>query len=163
MRYRSINSLRDFEFHDAVWTLVSHRDSSLAGDVKYLNIHQDAGQNPFDCDMEIENARITLTGFRAIVHKQVFLEVIDPSGVRHSADPPILSEGQQVLEALLNEMKDNMTFYSLCETGDEQWIIEGCGESLFFEAHIAFESVSVEWDTYRRPAWYVLHARGIQA
>ena len=162
MRYRSINSLRDFEFHDAVWTLVSHSDGSLAGDVKYLNIHQDAGQNPYDCDMEIENARITLTGFRAIVHKQVFPESMDRSGVRYPADPPIIIEGQQAFEALLNEMKDEMTFYSLHETRDGKWLIEGCGESLFFEAQIAFESVSIEWDAYCSPAWYVLHARGIQ-
>ena len=162
MRYRSVDSLRDFEFHDAKWMLVSHGDGSLVGDVKYLNIHQDAEQNTADCDMEIENARITLTGFRAIVHKQVFMECIDRSGVRHPADPPIISEGQQAFEALMNEMKDKMTFYSLCDTGDGKWLIEGCGESLFFEAQIAFESVSIEWDAYRRPAWYVLHARGIQ-
>ena len=98
MRYRSINSLRDCEFHDAVWTLVSQRDGSLVGDVKFLNIHKDVEQNPYDCDMEIENARITLTGFRAIVHKQVFLDSIDRSGVRHPADPPIIVEGQQAFE-----------------------------------------------------------------
>ena len=63
----------------------------------------------------------------------------------------------------MNEMKDKMTFYSFHETGDGKWLMEGCGESPFFEAQIAFESANIEWDAYRRSAWYVLHMRGIQA
>ncbi|MBQ4451424.1 MAG: hypothetical protein II912_03535 [Clostridia bacterium] len=163
MRYRSVDSLRDFEFHDAKWTLVSHGDGSLVGDVKYLNIHQDAEQNTADCDMEIENARITFFAFRVTVFKLVFPVTVDTTGIRHPAEPPVIFEGRQAFEALLNEMKDEMTIYHFSETGDGKWLIEGCGDSPFFEARIDFESVSVEWDAYRRPAWYVLHSRGIQA
>lgn len=163
MRYRSTDSLHDFEFHDAVWTLVSDADNSLVGDVRHLNIHHGTPQNTTDCDMEIGSARITLTHFRVIAYRRVFPEIIDASGLRHPADPPVVYEGETASEALLKEMAGAVTFYSFRADADGQWLMEGCGVSEFFEARITFESACVEWDTYRRLAWYVLQERGIQA
>ena len=163
MRYQSINRLQDFDFHDAVWTLVSCSDNSLAGNVRFLNIHQDCPQNTEDCDMEIETARITMTGCRVIAYKPVSPEIIDSAGVRHPADPPVVYAGEKAAKALLNEMEYGMTFDSLHEGDNGSWILEGCGETLFFEAEIIFESVLVEWDSYRCPSWYVSRQRGIEA
>ena len=166
MRYQSVNHLRDFEFHDAEWTLVSHNGKSLVGDVKYLNVHQDAEQNTADCDMEIENARITLTGCRVIACQPVSPLIVDAEGVRHpdpDEPPPVTCEGENAAESLSNEMKNGMTFYSFEEDEDGAWRLVGCGETPIFKAKIAFESALVEWDSFGRPAWYVLHSRGIQA
>ncbi len=163
MRYQSVNRLRDFVFHDAEWTLVSHNGKSLVGDVKYLNVHQDAEQNTADCDMEIESARITLTGCRVIACQSVCPEIVDAGGVRHPAEQPVVCEGEKAAESLLNEMKNGMTFYSFEEEEDGSWRLAGCGETPVFKAKIAFESALVEWDSFRRPAWYVLLSRGIRA
>ena len=163
MRFQSIDSLCDFEFHDAVWTLVSFVDNSLVGDVKYLNIHQNTQQNAADCDMEIERARITLTHCRVLVYKRIFGETIDTFGIHHPADPPVVYEGDTASKALMEEMTGKVKIFSFQEELNGQWLMEGCGVSEFFTANIAFENALVEWDAYRRPAWYVLCERGIQA
>ena len=59
MRFQSIDRLQDFEFHDSMWMLAQQNPTSFAFDVKELNLHLDASQNPEECDMEIEEARIS--------------------------------------------------------------------------------------------------------
>ena len=50
------------------------------------------------------------------------------------------------------------------EIDHDQWLLASCGdEEIYYEVTLRFEDVAVEWDAFRRPAWYVLHARGIEA
>ena len=64
MKYRVVNDLTPFEFHDSVWKLETFEAGALALRVKELNLHRDAAQNPCGCDMEIEEARMTFEGIR---------------------------------------------------------------------------------------------------
>ena len=56
MKYRVENELDLFEFHDAEFSFISFEKNELVLSAKHLNIHENAAQNPHDCDMEIDLA-----------------------------------------------------------------------------------------------------------
>ena len=56
MKYRVENKLDLFEFHDAEFSFISFDKNELVLSAKHLNIHENAVQNPHNCDMEIDFA-----------------------------------------------------------------------------------------------------------
>lgn len=66
------------------------------------------------------------------------------------------------MERLLNELHSHTTVFKLSEV-DQGWELDGCGEEPWFQIHFQFDSVEIAWEEFRRPAWYVLHQRGIKA
>ena len=163
MRFRSIDSLRDFEFHDSLWTLADGGSAALAFNAAALNLHQDAPQNPESCDMEIENARISLIGFRLAFYEPGVAWTTDAPGQSRPAEPQRTFTGDEAIALLLREAKHGIWVYALKQTAAREWVLSGCGEEPYFEAGFSFDQVTIEWDKYRRPAWYVLRERGIQA
>ena len=163
MRFRSNNRLQDFEFHDSVWTLADRGSASFAFDVKELNLHQDAPQNPESCDMEIENVRVSFIGFHLAVYEPGVPWTTDSSGEPRPAEPQKTYSGDEAIELFLREAKHGIWVYALKQTDSREWVLSGCGEEPYFEAGFSFDQVTIGWDAFRRPAWYVLRARGIQA
>ena len=163
MRFRSTDRLQDFEFHDSMWTLADRGSASFAFDVKELNLHQDAPQNPESCDMEIENVRVSFIGFHLAVYEPGVPWTTDSSGDPRPAEPQKTYSGDEAIELFLREAKHGIWVYALKQTAAREWVLSGCGEEPYFEAGFSFDQVTIEWDKYRRPAWYVLRERGIQA
>ena len=61
------NNLSDFEYHDAcVKEGYIDDNQHLTLKVKYLNIHKNIEQNPYNCDMEIDFAHIVFDDFKFI-------------------------------------------------------------------------------------------------
>ena len=163
MRFQSIDRLRDFEWHDSIWTLVQQDSDSFAFDVKELNLHRDSSQNPEDCDMEIETAHISFPGFRMAAYDPGVAWKQDASGKSCPTEPQKTYTGNEALELFLRDANRGIWVYSLEQTAPAEWRLSGSGEEPYFEVRVSFDQTIIEWDSLRRPAWYVLHARGIQA
>ena len=164
MRYLSVNRLSDFEFHDSEWMLASYDDHSLILEVTSLNIHKDSEQNLMDCDMEINCARMTFEGWNIVSYMPGVLWKTDDSGNSYPAEPMRTYSGEEALHLLLHELRQKITVFSFGQQSDGNWAISaGSSDEPYFEAAFCFDAVRVEWDAFRRPAWYVLRERGIQA
>ena len=153
MKYCS-TFLSDFEFHDAVFGLVSLDSGDLTVHATELNIHQSAPQNDHPTDMEVDLARITFRDFRALTFEPGRVWKQDALGHSYPVGPQIVYEGTQAEERLLHELCNPMTVYEFAQE-DDLLRIDGCGDEPWFTAQFACSSVTIEWDEYRRPAWYV--------
>ncbi len=160
MRFQSVDRLRDYEFHDSMWSLAECRNASFAFDVTALNLHQDAPQNPENCDMEIENARVSFIGFRLAVYEPGVAWTTDASGKSCPTEPQKTHTGEEAMTLFLREAKHGIWVYALKQTDSAEWFLSGCGEEDYFEVRFSFDQVVIEWDAFRRPAWYVLRKRG---
>ncbi|MBR2053479.1 MAG: hypothetical protein IJ968_01145, partial [Clostridia bacterium] len=78
----------------------------------------------------------------------------DASGKSYPAEPIITYTSQDAEKRLLHELDRTTTIYRF-EEDDGNYRISGCGDEPYFEAVISFDGVTVEWDDFRRPAWYV--------
>lgn len=163
MRFQSTDRLQDFEFHDSMWSLADCSSTSFAFNVKELNLHQGAPQNPESCDMEIENARISFIGFCLTFYEPGVAWTTDASGQSRPAEPQRTYTGDEANALFLREAKHSIWVYALKQTDSREWIMSGCGEEPYFEAGFSFDQVTIEWDAFRRPAWYVLRTSEIQA
>ena len=141
VKYSSVNKLSDFYFEDAIMKLVNYSDNVLVVDVKYLNISKFASQNPEKFDMEISLARITFTDFYVKTFKM--------------EEPPMIIEGKEAEEKFISEIKYGMDIYDNFEaTENASYRIEGSAIDPFFIVDISFDSITVEWDEYRKKSWY---------
>ena len=90
MKYISVNSLSDFEFHDAEFAFDSFVNNQLTVIAYYLNIHKNTEQNPFVTDMEIERACITFEGIDIISYEPGRAWQKDESGRFYSNEPQVI-------------------------------------------------------------------------
>lgn len=163
MKYQAVNTLYDFEFHDAVLHFVSYDSGSLVLDAMHLNIHKNTTQNTANCDMEIQLARITFCGCEILTYEPGVPWITDASGKSHPAEPLKTYTGHEAREMLLHELNCTTHVYAFNQDDCKAWRIAGCGDEPYFEAQISFDTVTIEWDEFRQPAWYVLRERGIHA
>lgn len=157
MKYCVENQLDLFEFHDSVFSFVSFNGEELIISVKYLNIHKDIEQNPSAYDMEIECAKITFRGFRSPSYEPGRKWMIGTDGESYPVGPQIVYYGQEAESKILEELQNQIAVYNFDKKDDTRYYIDGCGLELFFTMEFCFGSVVVEWDEYRRKAWYELH------
>ena len=129
----------------------------------YKLIHKNTEQNPSNCDMELQLARITFFGCEIINFEPGVPWITDASGKSYPAEPLITYTGHEAKEMLLHELNCTTCIYAFRKSDCERWRMAGCGDEPYFEAQISFDTVTVEWDEFRRPAWYVLRERGIHA
>lgn len=162
MKYIVRNRLGDFEFHDAMFSLVDYSENTLILDATYLNVHHDCDQNPHDCDMEIEQARITFKGFQIDLYTNDSAWEKDANGESQSVEPIVYIKGSAAMEQLLNQFAPHLTVLDLTSVNDG-WAPDGCGDEPYFGIRFRFDSVDIEWDEFHRPAWFVLHQQGIKA
>lgn len=63
MKYSITNQINSFEFHDAQIYYLDYKERTLSVYVKHLNLHKDVKQNPCNCDLEIDCARMVFVDF----------------------------------------------------------------------------------------------------
>ena len=153
MKYRVVDDLTFFEFHDSVWKLATFEAGALALRVKELNLHRDAAQNPCGCDMEIEEARMIFEGVRIWTHTPSARWKNDAEGISRLVGAIVTCTGESAEERLLHELRHGINVFSLEETNGRCKIC-ACGDDPYFEAEFSAETVRVEWDALRGPAWY---------
>lgn len=156
MKYRSSKILDDFEFHDAEFTFEGFDNRNLVVTARYLNIHKSAEQNPYSKDMEIDLARITFQGihFRSIklggARKQ------DEPGGLWTEEPQVIYEGKTAEEKILSNLRSGIKVLEFGVLDNGNCYFDGIVYEpwLWFQAQFSFESALIEWDAYRKPAWY---------
>lgn len=139
-----MNRLGDFDFHDAEMRLKSYDGNTLVISVKNLNIHKNTPQNGSDSDMELAETVMTFSGVSTLSYET-------------DDDPAVILTGDQAASRFLKELKAGLFVFSLEEETPRQIVMDGCGDSPYFAARFAYDSVRVEWDAYRKKAWYELH------
>ena len=155
MKYFSRNCLHDFEFHDSEFRFVALTDNRLTVSADCLNIHKGTPQNPYPTDMEIEHAEIVFHDFSMKTFEPGRTWKADESGSWYTDEPEVIITGADALEKFLAVLREGINVYQLepSECGN-CCIGAGSFEEPYFEAAFAFSSVSIEWDEYRKIAWY---------
>ena len=156
LKYCSIDHLHDFDFHDVEMKLEDFTENTLIVSAKHLNIHKGTAQNDSEYDMEIDLATMTFTGFSVESYEPDRTWKTDENGNSDSEDPVVIYTGQEACQRLYKELKCDLCVFSLTEE-DHVFTLDGCGDSPYFVARFTFDSVRVEWDSYRKKAWYELH------
>lgn len=144
MNYCSIDRLGDFDFHDAQMRLKSYDGNTLVISVHELNIHKNTPQNDEEFDMELDEAEMTFAGLSTLSYET-------------DDDPASILTGAQAASRFLKELKCGVCVFSLEAETPRVIVMDGCGDSPYFAARIAFDSVRVEWDACSKKAWYELH------
>jgi len=154
MKYQSTNILRDFEFHDAYFKFRKFENNVLSISVQYLNIHKNTEQNHYPTDMEIEVANITFQGFCVKSFEPGRIWKQDANGKFYTDEPQIIFEGYIAEEKLLSELRTGITVFEFGTLESGNYYFDGAGDEPWFQAQFLFDSVAIEWDEYRKPAWY---------
>ena len=156
MRYSSTNRLQDFEFHDAELSLISWENNRLIVSAKFLNIHKDAAPNNADTDMEISEARITFSGFQIKEFEPSRTWNTDENGKSYTDDPLIIHFGELARNMFETELKNSITVMDIVFENDI-YELGALGIDPYFSVRFLFSDVEIEWDDYRKKAWYELH------
>ncbi len=107
--------------------------------------------------MEIDIAKVTFQGFSVLTFEPGRTWKIDADGKSYTDDPLIVFKGDEAHSKLMNELQYGITVYHLDMDENNVCSMDACGDSPFFAAQFMFDSVTVEWDAYRKKAWYELH------
>ena len=154
MKFTSTNIFSDFEFHDAYFKLKSIENNVLTISVQYLNIHKNAEQNPCDTDMEIEIAQITFINFQVKSFEPGRAWKQDDNGKLYTDEPQVVFDGETAKEKSLNELRHGATIFEFGTLENGNHYFDGAGDEPWFQVQFAFDAVNIEWDEFRKPAWY---------
>ncbi len=154
MKYISVNKLTDFEFHDAEFTLESFDNSRLIVKASYVNIHKNAEQNPFETDIEIDNAIITFEEFHLISYAPERAWKQDENGELCSPEPQIILTDTSAHSRFSEQLNAGLTIFDLGVKEGTTYFIDAMSKDPFFTICFTFESVRIEWDGYKKAAWY---------
>ncbi|MBQ9994551.1 MAG: hypothetical protein IJP17_07565 [Clostridia bacterium] len=157
MKYRTENRLELFEFHDSDISLVGFEDDELVVSAKHLNIHADAEQNPSEHDLEIDCAKITFRGFRALSFEPAVPWEVGAGGNPHPVGAPIVYRDSEALDKIKDALRNQITIFDFDRKDGSCYFLDGSKNGHFFTMTFCFDSVLVEWDEYKSKAWYELH------
>ncbi len=154
LKYISNNRLFDFEFHDAVLTLESYIENRLIVHADFLNIHKDAEQNPFGTDMEITSARLSFENCTIKSYELLRALKQDENGQLYSDEPQIIYSGDEGRKHFIEQLEKGITVFDFGKKDEETFYLDISSEPCFTVC-FSFEDVLIEWDDYKKPAWYV--------
>lgn len=154
MKYISVNKLTDFEFHDSELSLEIFDNNSLKVKATYLNIHKGTEQNHHEADMEIESAFITFDGFSLLSYEPGRAWQQDENGEFYTTDAQIILEGNSAHSRFLTQLKSGLTIFDLDIKEGDTYFIDAMSKDPFFTVFFTFKSICIEWDSYKREAWY---------
>lgn len=157
MKHTSTNHLHDFKFHDSEWSLNQIARETLVVFIKHLNIHKGTEENQADSDMEIDIAKVTFQGFSVLTFEPGRTWKMGADGKSYTDEPLVIFKGDDAYSKLMKEIQYGITVYHLDIDENNICSMDAFGDSPFFAAQFVFDSVNVEWDAYRKKAWYELH------
>ena len=153
MQYSSVNRLGDFEFHDAELSLLSWENDRLTVSAKYLNVHKNAAPGNEGTDMEISEAIITFYGFDLKEFEPARTWKRDKHGNVYTNDPLIIHTGAVAKSMLMAELQHTAVVMGMTYV-DGIYDLGALGIDPYFSARFTFLNVIIEWDSYRKKAWY---------
>ncbi len=155
MKYSSTR-FEDFEFHDSELSFVLWDSSRLIVTAKYLNVHKDAAPNNTGTDMEILEARITFYGIHVKEFEPGRIWKKDDNGNSYTDDPLVIYTENDAHAMLENELRNSITVMEIT-LNNGVYELGAVGMDPYFSARFTFSEIGVEWDDYRKKAWYELH------
>ena len=158
MRYQCVDRLEDFEFHDARLRANRLDSDRLEASVQYLNLHQDAAQNPFEQDMELGSASLTMEGFSVLCYEPARYGKMDADGVIRPVGPLVQYRGAEAWQKLRDVLRKELTILWLGREEDGSYYLEGQGELDYleiFSLSFTCEKATIAWDDFVGKAWYV--------
>ena len=154
MKFTSTIIFSDFEFHDAYFKLESIENNVLTISVQYLNLHKNTEQNSCDTDMEIEIAQITFINFQVKSFEPGRAWKEDENGELYTNEPQVVFDGETAKEKSLNELRHGATIFEFGTLENGNHYFDGAGDEPWFQVQFLFDSAIIEWDEFRKPAWY---------
>ena len=118
VKYCVENDLSLFEFHDSEFSFLNFDGQNLIISAELVNIHKDAAENPYDCDMELGSAEMKFINFRSAIYEPGRAWETDADGNAYPVGPQIVFSGQEAMERILNELKHGIAVY--CFEKEEQ-------------------------------------------
>lgn len=155
MQYTSTNRFQDFEFHDSEISLISWKDNCLVVSAKYLNVHKDAAPNNAGTDMEISEAHITFNGLQIKEFEPSRTWKTDENGDLYTDDPRVIYTESIARNMFENELRKSITVKGIVLENDI-YELAAVGIDPCFLVRFVFSDVDIEWDDYRKKAWYEL-------
>ena len=123
--------------------------------IKLLNLQKNASQNNENCDMEIEDARITFDSFLLLSFAAIAVGKTDENGLSRPNEPFRKYEGADGMEAFIKEFSRTVTVFRFEPTESNGWKLSASADDPYFEVAFSFDRVTVGWNSLIRPAWYV--------
>ncbi len=123
---------------------------------KHLNVHKDAAPNNSGVDMEISEAIISFHGFKISELESGGGLITDENGNSYT-EPVIIYKGDEAREMLEKELRNSVTVIAFAENDNGEYELDVLGIEPYFAARFRFNSLEIEWEEYRKPAWYELH------
>ena len=158
MKYISTDRLCDFEFHESEWRFVSWENGNLTVSIDKLNIRKDAEQNDTGKDMEIKEAFATFIVIKQPTYELPRIWYKDENGNSYTDEPRVVLEGREALDKFIVDLKSECRARcSFFDHNGEVYKFSGMGYDWISFA-FGFESVRIEWDDYKRVAWYEGHS-----
>ena len=160
MLYQSINALQDFEFHDSEVIGGSRDGDTVTLTLKYLNVHKHLPQNPGDFDMEIELATFRINGFQLLGYTPGVTWGFDEAGNSIPLEPIREYTGADGLERFWTQVEGGFAILQLDteqQNGRLALTFSCSGNEPYFDVSFAADQVTVQWDKFRKKAWYELH------
>lgn len=163
MKYISKNQTKDFEFHDT--SIISSRrvNNSLFLTTKFLCIHENSANNPFDTDMEIDFADITLENFLIKSYKEFGYIRYDQNTKEQTKVDDTVIYGTEAVEKFNLTLENNTNGklrFNYFEKNEEGYYFEVIYPQGIFSIKCYASAVKIEWDEFKRPAWYLYrHSR----
>ncbi len=150
----------DFEFHDAVIYFKDCEGDCLNITAKYLNLHKDAKENPYGCDMEIASADICLRNFKICSFELLRAYQRDENGNMYTNEPQIIFKGEKASEKFAEELKSGVMLYDADIIKNDEtvlWELTAGGRTNFI-VRVKADDITAEWDEYSQKAWYELQS-----
>lgn len=159
MKYSSLNRLSDFEFHDTKFKFESCSNNTLCIIATHLNIHKNAPENPFDCDMEIKIAKMSFQNIKVNSLEPFRTYKTDNEGNWYTDDPLIIFRDSEAEKHLISALEEGFPIYFLetSNADDGTTIKFSAAFPADFTAVCSFDNVLIEWDEYCKKAWYELY------
>ena len=143
-----------FEFHDSTFELDYIEEDTIAVFGHRVNISKDAEQNPKKYDLEICKAHIIFYNVSDWAYEPWCEWKTDENGNSVPVGPQIIYRGEEAISRITEELREGIEVFSHTIVDGSFYSIEGRGMEPFFEIRFKAQSVAVEWDEYRGPAWY---------
>lgn len=146
----------DFEFHDSRLRLLSWDCWKLVVRAECLIVRGDAAPNHAGMDKEIDEARLTFTGFQLNEWRWDEIKTA-ADGVLLCIMPPVLYQGEKAHTAFEQALKSGLTVLSLTRDREE-YELEAIVGGIRPYATVRFccSSIEMEWEDFHKKAWYEL-------
>lgn len=153
MKYTLKDRLEEFEFHDSEWKLISW-EQDLIFSAHAVNLHRSMIPESPEKDLQLAEARITLSGFeiKELIPSRTFRK--NENGEWVTDEPLVVYTGEAAKNVFIEELKHEIRVLIWEQNKAGIYELRACGIDPFLSVNCTFTSSLVEWDAYKGEAWY---------